>query len=129
MKLCAGTCSTANACLLLDHNRKFVGCNVDSELPAAAEADPVLKVASQGLSPKSDISGSIKVILVAKVFKEKRAELMASKKARLRKTPPALDPTQVLPGHPLHFICTIFGNYSSEEICLCFSSNMWPLAW
>lgn len=55
---CASTRSTVKACMLFNQRRKFVGCDLDPEMPSAADPDLVLSFASQLLNPKSDISGS-----------------------------------------------------------------------
>lgn len=60
-KFCAIICSTAKACRLLDQHKTFLGCDVDSEVLATAEADLFLPFASQVLDLKFDISGSGKM--------------------------------------------------------------------
>lgn len=45
INFCAATCHTARACVLLDRRRRFVGCDVYSELLTAAETNQVPKSA------------------------------------------------------------------------------------
>lgn len=86
MDFCAGIGPTAKICILLDKHRKFVGCNVDSELLTAAEAGLVVILVSQMLNPKSHISGSARMIAAAKAFREEWAALLASKRPVCRKS-------------------------------------------
>lgn len=67
--------------MLPNQYRRIVGCDVDSELLAAAKADLVLSVPAQVLNSKSGISGSEKVKAVAKVFEGETAALQANEKA------------------------------------------------
>lgn len=67
MNFCAAICSVAKGCMLLDQNGTLVGCEVDSDLLTAAEADFVLETASQVLNPKYDISGKGDVKPAAKL--------------------------------------------------------------
>lgn len=55
-EFCAGTCCTAKACMLLNQE-KFAEWDLDSEVLSAAKPDFVPTVASQVLSPNSDIIG------------------------------------------------------------------------
>lgn len=83
LEICAGVCYIAEACVLLDQRRTFVRRNVKSELLPAAEADLVLTLASQVINAKFDISGSEEARAAAKLFKNKRNTVEASRKARL----------------------------------------------
>lgn len=129
VKFCASTCSTAEACILLDQRRTFVGCDVNSELPTSAEADFVLTFASPVLSKKSDISGSAEVVAAAKVLKVKRAALLASEKASMWEFPLRLDATQILPGDILHLVLSLFEDHPLVEMCSEPSLNVWSLVW
>lgn len=98
--------------MFLDQHRIFVGSDADSELPTAPEASLMSKLASQALSLKSDISGSREVTAAAKFSEEERAALLANKKATVWEVPHRSVATQVLPGHTMHFVSTMFANYS-----------------
>lgn len=75
-----GACSTVKACKSPDHHRKFVGCNEDCEFLIAAALDLVLTFTSQVIDPKSDTTGSGEVKAVEKVFTDKNAALLPTKK-------------------------------------------------
>lgn len=72
------------------------GFNVTSKLVTSAEADSLITFGFQMLSPKSDFSGSDEVAAVAKVFRDKRAAVLARKKAYVYQVPPRLDAPQML---------------------------------
>lgn len=74
----AGAGFPVKACVLFDHLRSFVRCNIDSELLTAAEIDLVLTIVSQLLNPKSDISSSAKLNAAAPVFKDASAVVLAN---------------------------------------------------
>lgn len=66
--------------MLFDQRKKLVGCDVDSELGTTAKTDLELAFGFRVLSPMSEISGSEEVKVAAKVFKKKRAAVMANKR-------------------------------------------------
>lgn len=78
---CAGKCFTAEARVLPDQHRMFVGCHVDYELLTAAEADLVLSLVSHLLHSESDVSGDAEEIAAKKVFKNIRVAVRVSKMA------------------------------------------------
>lgn len=112
----AGGCSTTKACILLDQQRNFVRCSVDSKLLTAPETDLVLASAPEVLNRKSDIIGSAKVRGATKVWKEGRAVDLANKKVSVWQVPPGLDATKVLLANVLHVISTIFKDYFFYEM-------------
>lgn len=77
--ICPSTCSTAEACKLLDKQRKFGRCDVESGVLTSAEGDCTIAFASQILDPKFDFSGSGEVRGTAKCFMNKKAQLLAIK--------------------------------------------------
>lgn len=81
LDFCARTCSAAKACMLPDQHKKFVGCDVDSELLNAADKDLVVMFLAQVLSSTLDIGGSAEVVAAVKVFKDEKAAVLARKKA------------------------------------------------
>lgn len=80
---CAGKCSTAKACMMLDSIKKFVRCDVNPQVLHAAETDLVLNSVSQVLILRSDISGGGKVEAAAKVFTDGMGALLARMKANV----------------------------------------------
>lgn len=97
---------------------------MDSELLNAPEADLLVECASRALNLKSDTSSSEEASVAAMVSKQNRAAPLASKNTSVWEFRPALDATQVLPGHSLHFISTMFGKYFLYDVCWHLSSNM-----
>lgn len=119
----------AKACMSLDQNRKSAGCDADFKLLTAADADLGLTIVVRVLSPKSDICGSTEVILDAKVFKDDKAAVLASKKRRVWEPFLRSDATRVVPSCKLHFLSTMFEDYSSYDICRLLALNFWSLMW
>lgn len=117
MDFCTGTYPTAKTSMLLDQHRKFVGCDLDSDLLMAAKPDLLLTFALQVLNPKSDITGDEEVRAAARAFKEKVAVVSARRRATAWEAPPGLDATQMMPRHVLHFICTLYEKYGLYEKC------------
>lgn len=81
MSFCAGMCSTENVCMLLDLQRNFMGCDMNSELQIAAQADFLVVFGSQVLNPSSDVSDSEGVKHAGKVSKDERNALLPNDKA------------------------------------------------
>lgn len=73
----AGTCSTAEVCMLIVQHSKFLGCTLNPEVLVAAEPYLVLTLAFQVLNPKSDISESVEVEAAAKVFADEPGAFLA----------------------------------------------------
>lgn len=96
MVFCAATCRTAAACMLLDQHRKFVGYYMSPEVLTAAAAKCASIYTSQRLSWKFDINGGGEVKAVAKVFKDKKATLLATEKGSMWNIPPVQSTPQVL---------------------------------
>lgn len=71
MHFCSGTCFTAKECLWHDLRRMKVACDMDFELLITPEADSMVTLVFQVLSPKSDISGSAKIQTGAKVLERR----------------------------------------------------------
>lgn len=69
------------------------------------------------LDSKSDISGSGEVKIVAKVFRDESAAPLANKRASAWEVMARLDTTQVSLNRALHFISTMYGDYSLYEKC------------
>lgn len=78
--------------------KKFMTCDVHSELLIATKANVVLTFVFQILESKFRISGSAEVNAAAKVFREKRATLLG-KKTKKCAVSLGLDATQVLTSH------------------------------
>lgn len=91
---------------------------MDLGLLTTAVADLALPVASQVLEPKSSITSSEEVEADAKVFKEKRAALLVSKKVSVREVPSGINATQVMLGSNLQFGPTMIGRYFGYGMCL-----------
>lgn len=83
----------------------------------------------RGLGPKSKISGSGEVKAVAKLFRDKNAALLASKRASMLDVLPWFHDTQVLLGRVLDFISTMLKEYFMYEICCQLPLHLWSLVW
>lgn len=108
MKLCAGTCGKAKACLVLDQRRTFVECDVDSELQTAAEASLSLSLSRQVPNRKYNIIARAEVKIAANVSKDDKTALPGTKKVSVWEVLPMLDATQILPGHSLQPVSAMF---------------------
>lgn len=73
MLFCAGTCPTAIACMLHNQYKKFVGCDLYSDLLSAAKLGLLLTFSLEVLIPKSDTTGDDYVRAASRTFKEKAA--------------------------------------------------------
>lgn len=69
---CAGSFLTAKACMLLDRHRKYVRCELDSDVLSAAKSHALPTSALQVLSPNSDIVGDDEVRAAARRTKKER---------------------------------------------------------
>lgn len=78
---CAGTCLPTKTCLLLDHHRNYVGCDLDLNVLMAAEPDLLSTFALQVLNTKSNITGAEEVRVAARAFKENVTVVSAWRKA------------------------------------------------
>lgn len=67
--------------MLVGHHGTAVECNADSGLLTAAEVHFVLSLPFQVLNPKSETASSPELKVPAKVFRDERAALLASKSA------------------------------------------------
>lgn len=117
MDFCAGLCPMANACMLLEHHRTFVRCDLDSTVLSAAEPDFLLTFAFQMLNPNSDTTEGEEGRAVAPGFKGKAAVLSARKKATAWEMPSGLDARQVMHGHTLPFFCTLYDGCRLYKRC------------
>lgn len=115
--------------LVFDQHRRFVGCDVDTEVVIAAEPDSVGTSASHVLNPKSDINKSSEVKAASKVSTDKMRAFLASKKAFLWEVPPKLNATQVMAGHVLHILSNMYEDYSLSEMCRHTSFSLWSPVW
>lgn len=79
---------------------------------SAAEAELVLAVVSQLLSPRCSVSRSGEAKTVGKVFANKMGALLAKTKGDAGDVPPGLDAAPVMLVYILHFLSTMF------EVCL-----------
>lgn len=61
----------------------------------------------------------------AQTFKTKLAVVSACRRAPAWEVPPELDVTQVMPGHVLHFFCTLDDTYGLYEKCPHITLGMW----
>lgn len=78
---CAGTCTTAKACLLADQHRKIVECDLHSEVVSTAVTNLHLLLALQVLNTNSDSTGHEKVRAAARAFKKRVTVVFARRKA------------------------------------------------
>lgn len=115
MYFCAGKCSTAEACMLLDQQGGLVRCDADSELLAATDADPALELASEVLTSKGDISGRAEMRASTEKFKIERVTLLSRKMTSVREILPRRYDTQVLASRSQRFICNKFKDYFLSE--------------
>lgn len=105
-----------NKSMLLDQHKKFVGCDVHSELLAATHAYLALAFLSQVLSPKSNISDTAEVKAAAKVGIDETAVLLRNKKKCVG-SPAWTACYQRFLGHTLPYISALFETYFVLEIC------------
>lgn len=104
---CAETCSTAQACMLLDQHEMFLQCIVDLDLPTAAKSDLVLTFAFLVIKVRSNINGNAELKSAEKVFCDESVATRVSEKASVRYVPSGPHGTWVLPSQTMHFISAL----------------------
>lgn len=114
---------------MLDQQKKFVGCVMDSQMLTAAEAVLAVAFASQVRYPKSDIIGSVGVIGASKRTKEKSAAVLAGKYSIVCEILPGLGAAKVLHGHVLHFNSAMLENYVLYQMCRLFPVDLSSPVW
>lgn len=95
------------------------------EVLTAAEADFLLTSVFQVLNLNFYISGSWKEKTAAKVLKDKKAALLASKKTSVLNVLTGLDATHVVPDKTFLFIPFLFEAYSLHEVSRRVLLSMW----
>lgn len=125
MDLLAVICTGTKARMLLDQHRKTAGCDLDSEVLSAAKPDLLLTFAPQMLSQSSDVKESGEVKEVLRNFREKRAEVLACKRATAWEVPRGLDGLQVTRGHILHLLFMLYEDCRLYEKSRHISLAMW----
>lgn len=114
--------------MLPDQHRKFVKCDLDSEVLSAAVPDFVPLLASEVLKLKLNISGSDEVEAEGEVYKDKMGVILGRTKATVWEVPRELEATQVTPSHILCFLSTLCEGYLLCEMCRHIPSSMWSSA-
>lgn len=116
MNFFAGICTTLKDCMLLDQHSNVAGRGIDSEILICLKTDHLLAFALQKLSSKLDKSGNHDIKVQAKLHESEMAALLASKISTVREVLYGLDTTQVMLGHVICFLLTLYGGYSLHEV-------------
>lgn len=109
----------------LDQYRNFFGCYLDSSVLSAAESDFLLAFPAQVLGPNSDLTEGEKLKAKTGRFKENTALVSSRRRPIVRKVPPGLYATQVMPGRISHFLRTLYEDYGLYEQCRHISLDRW----
>lgn len=93
MDFCAGACSTAKTCTLLDQHKMFDEGDLDSEVLSAAESDLLSAFALEVFNPNFEIIENEEVRAAGRTIREKVAVIWARRRATVWETPSGLDAT------------------------------------
>ena len=110
---CAGTASTAFACMLLDKHRKFLGTEVDSDATIAVEDDLLRCYAKQLLNRKSDLqSTDPDYTKAAQTVVAHDMQRKVNQRYDAWALPTGLLPVQAFPPHIVEYLCQMYDDFS-----------------
>lgn len=110
---CAGTMSTAKACLALPQHGRFVGCEEYSMCSVKSLLSLVKVHAEQVLNLEPDLVGSDKAVEAYRVFIGAMDAILTRRRVGRWIVPDSLAPVQTFPVHILHF-----SGYSHRDAAL-----------
>lgn len=114
---------------MLDQQRYFFGGDLDSDYLSAAEPNFRITPTLQMLSPSLDIAGDEEVRAAAGSF-EKYIKLVSGRRRPATwVVQPALDATQVMPGHIYYLLSKLYENWRLYEKCRRSSVDMCFFVW
>lgn len=126
---CAGTFATGKACLEMEHSRRFIGSDRDTNCVAMVEDKCIETFARQVVSPHSDIKPErLTIRKAAAVVCRELDRLEVKRRADDWTTPTGLVPTQNFPPHIVEYLCQYYNDFSlyqHRHIAM----NKWSAEW
>lgn len=106
---CAGTSTTAKACLLLPEHCRFMGCGIDADCVARVEDGLFETYAQVLLISESDLTAPDNVMQAAQTFVLAMDAIHGKERLDMWSVPPRLLTVQTFPADTLYLILCLYG--------------------